>query len=1278
MKLVCLVAVVAFFAPVVFAAEPAGSADFFEKKVRPILVEHCFKCHGDLKGKEPKGGLRVDSRAALLKGGDNGPALVPGNLEKSKLIEAIRFQNSEMKMPPSGKLQAQQIADLEAWVKDGAAWPKDMAVAGPSVSAFDLAKRKREHWAWQPVRPTMPPDVKNGAWATDSVDRFILAKLEANGMKPAPAAERRTWIRRLTFDLIGLPPTPAEIDAFLADTSAEAKRKVVDRLLESPHFGERWGRHWLDLMRYAETRGHEFDAVIPNAYQYRDYVIRALNADVPYDQLLREHVAGDLFEKPRLHPKEGFNESVLGTGFWFLGEEVHSPVDIRQDQADRFDNRIDVLTKAFVGLTVSCARCHDHKFDAIATKDYYALYGFMESAGYRLVRFDSLDQNRRVAAELDAINDRHAKLLAASLAKTSEPIAKKLSAYLQAAGDLIGNGRDIVGTPSGDVVFEDFESGTYANWKVTGTAFGDKPQTLETIAPYQGKINAVGKYFVNSHNIRPGGDVAKGDALTGTMTSREFTISHRSITFLIGGGSHAGKTCVNLLIDGKVARTSVGPDNNQMVPARWDVRDLKGKTAHIQIVDDATGGWGNIGVDEIRFSDREGGKEPQILIRASEFSDSFKTKIVEMAKARNLEIVALSVMIEETLKAARDRSHPLHLWAKVSTEASKEEEKQLAKLITSLQSPKEITPVEVVIDYATSKPQEWLPDEGSFGTRPTRPGQLRVGADGQLRFADNSAAEFGKAWDVLESAPGTELDHGSLGRRPRAGRTIRTPGFKVTGGKVHYLVSGSGTAYAAIDNHTLVAGPLHGQIVQDFPFSRDFRWVTHDLTPYKGHYAHIEFTPGKEGELAIAMVVQAERAPTLPTSSFVPAGTFNNTKGLADAYEIELLASLKSGPATAKEAQLANVLLNLVNDRPEIKQIATRFANERAEALKRIVVRSRLALAMWEGTAFDEQVFIRGSPRGLGDRVPRRFLEALSGTAPISTSPGSGRLELARQMTDPVTNPFVARVAVNRIWHHLFGRGIVASVDNFGLLGELPTHPELLDHLADRFVRDGWSMKRLIRDLALSSTYGMASQGDVQSAKADPQNLLLHRSRLRRLEGEAIRDSMLAVSGRLDRTVLGSPIPIHLTPFLDGRGKPATSGPPDGMGRRSIYLGVRRNFLNPMLLAFDTPIPFSTVGRRQVSNVPAQALILMNDPFVHQQASVWAKATLARPGTNEERVRGMYLDAFGRPATTDEVAACVEFVTEQATRLGAKLNDVKPWSDLAHTLFNTKEFVYLD
>jgi hypothetical protein len=270
-------------------------------------------------------------------------------------------------------------------------------------------------------------------------------------------------------------------------------------------------------------------------------------------------------------------------------------------------------------------------------------------------------------------------------------------------------------------------------------------------------------------------------------------------------------------------------------------------------------------------------------------------------------------------------------------------------------------------------------------------------------------------------------------------------------------------------------------------------------------------------------------------------------------------------------------------------------------------------------------------------------------------------------------NPLVTRVIVNRIWHHLFGRGLVASVDNFGVLGEKPTHPELLDHLADRFTKEGWSIKKAIRDLVLTNTYRMSSQPDEQADRVDPQDLLLHRMRVRRLEGEAIRDAILAVSGRLDTKLYGQGVPIHLTPFLEGRGRPA-SGPLDGDGRRSIYLGIRRNFLSPFLLTFDTPSPFSTMGRRSVSNVPAQALVLLNDPFVHQQADVWADRVLSGKGANKERIAEMYVSAFSRPPTEVELRDCLEFLEQQ----GKHADDRAAWADLAHVLFNVKEFIFLN
>ena len=257
-------------------ADPAG-VEFFENKIRPVLVEHCYSCHS-AKAKKIRGGFRLDSRAKLLEGGDLGGDVTPGDPGKSLLIEAVCYKNTELQMPKDGKLPDAVVADLTAWVKMGAPWGKDdgPVASVPVKPAFDLQQRKHDHWAWRPIRATEPPAVKDAAWPRGPVDRFILARLEAKGLAPAPPADKRTLLRRLTFDLIGLPPTPEEVEAFVKDESPDAYEKVVDRLLASPQFGERWARHWLDLVRYGESRGHEFDYTLPDAYQYRDYVIRAL------------------------------------------------------------------------------------------------------------------------------------------------------------------------------------------------------------------------------------------------------------------------------------------------------------------------------------------------------------------------------------------------------------------------------------------------------------------------------------------------------------------------------------------------------------------------------------------------------------------------------------------------------------------------------------------------------------------------------------------------------------------------------------------------------------------------------------------------------------------------------------------------------------------------------------------------------------------------------------------------------------------------------------------
>jgi hypothetical protein len=358
----CLIACVAG----VGTAEPKtrlitpAEAQFFESRVRPVLAEHCWACHGALK---QKSGLRLDSRAALLKGGDGGPVVVAGDSDHSPLIQAIRH-DGPIKMPPKSRLKPEAIAALTAWVKMGVPWPQT-----PTVLTAGAAPAWKRHWAFQPVKDPPRPAVKDGPWPLTSLDPYILAKLEASGLTPSPAADRRTLIRRVTFDLLGLPPTPDEVAAFEADASPTAYEKVVDRLLASPHYGERWGRYWLDIARYADTKGYVFfeEADFPWSYTYRDYVLRAFNEDLPYDRFVLEQLAADRLSLGR------DRRPLTALGFVTLGGRFMSNLQ------DILDDRIDTVTRGLLGLTVSCARCHDHKFDPIPQQDYYSLYGVFAS-----------------------------------------------------------------------------------------------------------------------------------------------------------------------------------------------------------------------------------------------------------------------------------------------------------------------------------------------------------------------------------------------------------------------------------------------------------------------------------------------------------------------------------------------------------------------------------------------------------------------------------------------------------------------------------------------------------------------------------------------------------------------------------------------------------------------------------------------------------------------------------------------------------------------------------
>lgn len=1266
-----------------------GQIEFFEKQVRPLLVEHCQKCHN---AEKHKGELRLDSREALLKGGETGPTIVAGKPSESELIKALKYDPDGYQMPPDGKLSDEKVAIFVQWIEMGAPWP-----AGESAPKDRLAptgaeefQRRSERYAFQPLKRVSPPPVRQTEWPRTPIDRFVLAQLEGAGQAPAAEADKRTWIRRVYLDTIGLPPSPEVVAAFLADEAPDAHECIVDELLSSPRFGERWGRHWLDLVRYAESRGHEFDYDVANPWHYRDYVIEAINGDLPYDEFVVEHIAGDLLDPEQSEtPAEARNPRLrrsfrsafpsLATGFWYFGEWVHSPVDIRKDETDRVDNMLDVFGKAFLGLTLGCARCHDHKFDPISQKDYYALAGYIQSTSYAQRPYETLDHNRRIRGELRELYNRAARPIGEAYLKSALANLRSPDEMLLAAREVLQRERGMA------TVFEDFESGTYGEWTSTGDAFGAEPQTQETIASYQGNVKANGKHFINSHQSRAG---MRGDAHTGTLTSPEFPVSHDFLTFLVGGGSHPGQTCINLLIDGQAVLSTSGKDANEMSPAQWDLRPYRGKTARIQLVDAAQGGWGNIGADHFVFRDEPSKSTREALTQ-------------QISESRKVPAALLAKWVSHLEHAAKDASDPYHLWARYALgeiETASELKAELDRRMAQVQDqvgPISGDPSKVQTDASGQiriQNQDGvcfsLPEEGTRWWLSNDPGKpiakVAQGVDYVTLDPDFANPRM---------APGSMSDVAVLGTLKRSGQTLRSESFTIEQNKIYAWVTGGFASYVVVDSHAVVNGPLHGSIIKKHPNEARWRWVEHDVSRYRGHRAHLEIIPEQGTEFALGAVLQRPEKP----ADGLPTGQTLQTMRELNSVVSRLLSSrtgdTKQDQSRASEVHRDGLNLDYVAvvdspapshfsptslyiqdhpelfglDTPEFRQelaaVARPFIEQRQALVAQIRSESAVAPIMLEGSASNEQLLIRGNSGKPNGTVPRRFMEVFHGHGPDESDPGSGRLDLARQLIDPEQTPVLSRVIVNRLWHHYFGRGIVATVDDFGHMGELPSNPELLDWLATELVKEDWSLKQIHRQILLSATYR-----EGQGPRAAP----------RRLEGEIIRDTLFALSGRLDDRLYGPSVPIALNAFQDGRGKPA-SGPVDGAGRRSLYLSIRRNFPDSFLTAFDLPNAHTTMGRRSVSNVPAQALALLNSPMVLEQTKLWG-ARLCRDTEGlspEARLDRLYQEAFSRLPTEAERASDLAFLRETAADTKLSEHDPRVWAELCHALVNTKEFFYV-
>jgi len=886
------------------ALQPAPPADpqvdpaqveFFEKSIRPILADKCYKCHSS-EATKVKGGLLLDTRDGIRNGGDTGPAVVPGNAKESLLLKAIHWQDKDLRMPPEkdgGKLPDNVIADFEKWIAMGAPDPRG-AGAKVAKKEMDLTKAK-ELWTFQTPKAAPVPVVKDKTWARSDVDRFLLAAQEARGLHPVADADRPTLLRRVYFDLIGLPPTPAQLEAFVKDKSPNALARVVDALLASPQFGERWGRHWLDTARFAESTGKERNFTFPEAWRYRDWVIGAVNEDKPYNQFIIEQIAGDLL--PAKDAAE-HDQHILATGFLAVGTKGLNEKNKEIFKMDVVDDQIDTTSRAVLGLTVACARCHDHKFDPIPTKDYYALAGIFRS---------------------------------------------------------------------------------------TTTYYGT------------------------------------------------------------GGGGGAAK-------------------NKNASP-----------------------------------------------------------------------LIALSAPVP---------SAPVPLAA----------------------APNAPTP-------ANPAPVQVAPEVAS---QPVVPPAI----------ADN---------------PALAKRFANLPPKKQAAMLARF------GGAAPTAAPAAPATPAAAEPAPAAAPALPPAIAND--------------------------------------PVRAQRFAALPPAR--------------QAEVLEKLGAGQFGKGKGARKQLAE--LAPASGSPSSNQ----------------------AMGVGDGVVANTAILIRGEVDGRGDIVPRGVISVLTtGTPPAMPPNSSGRLELAQWLTSP-ENPLTARVMVNRVWQNLFGEGLVRTADNFGATGEKPSNPQLLDYLAVQFMRDGWSLKKLVRSLLLSHAYQLSSSPDAKGNEVDPDNRLNWRASPRRLDAESIRDAMLTASGKIDLApVHGSAVASAGEGYI-GKGISPERFTNVTANYRSVYLPIVRDFVPEALDIFDFAEPSLVVATRDVTNVPVQALYLLNNDFVRAQSSAMARRILAAPLDYPQRIAMAYQLALSRQPTDAESARAAQYLLDQGRALvpakGGRTEDAAllSWSTFCQALFASAEFRYL-
>jgi hypothetical protein len=1119
------------------AEQPLSAAwEFFEGEVRPILVDNCGKCHS---GERPKGGLRLTSRADLLKGGDSGPAVVPGKPAESLLIRAVRYQDKP-RMPPKERLSERRIDSLVRWVAMGVPWPEGKPT------------RTEDHrlWSFQPVQHQSPPPVKDSTWPKSPVDCFILKRLESKGFGPSRPADKRTLLRRATYDLIGLPPTVAETDAFLADESPYAFAKVVDRLLASPHYGERWGRHWLDVVRYADARDLiqlPVESDFREAWRYRDWIVDSFNSDVPFTEFLRFQIAGDLLQ-PR-DPSRIHKDALIATGMLAIADFVPGDTDKEMMVADYVNDQIDVVGRAFMGLTLACARCHDHKFDPITTRDYYALAGIFFSTrlipapvegNTPLIRVPllSLAEISQVEARRAADNKRRQELER----QLSGAAEREYCAFLKR------------------IVSEET-----ARYLIAACAYKHRAAREPDVGLSE---------FAKEHGLQVGW-------LAGWVEYLQKAPHVQQNPELVAWSRRLSDAAAGKLERAELERSA---------------RELKRGLAAAAIRKQSQGG--------------KASEDSAILCFRADDKGIVTTRDGHVTWLPNRAHAAGDAAPAANSKGPLKTTAVLAGNAKPVLRFDGKESLQVPHAVPATGS---LFLVFKSADYATAGRRlvGWEDsDVGKHGLG------LMVNPGSGLHAILRNEAKNGDIAHSRTGATGFELVSLTWGSR---GVTLYRDG-KASG------------ANASIDS--VSSDPAIPALRIGGPGSGSSPWFQGELAEVRVYDRQLQEADRRqvETELIEAWFKPGDRkgAPSDP---------------LDELYEELISPRGPFWPRAGDKLLLLpkDVQARLTNLRHELGSLKNQPAT--LEIPRAVVVQDGGPKGTKHEGFKDAHIFIRGNPRNLGSVVPRGFPRMLSGDTEKPITQGSGRLQLADWLTRP-DHPLTARVLVNRLWQHHFGEGIVRTANNFGERGERPTHPELLDYLAERFVQSGWSIKAIHRLIMLSAVYQQSSLAASEALAADPDNRLFGRMNRRRLEAEAIRDSLLAAAGRLD-TRPGAPA------FQD-----------IAVPRRTLYLlSVRTGEKSSGFGAlFDRPDPSSIVEKRGVSTTAPQALFMLNDPFVAAQAAALADRVVQETpvGDKETRIRRMFAIVLGRPPTR------------------AELKIDLPLHRYCHMILCTNEFMYVD